>query len=149
VAAATQLNQCRKLPAPIQHAAPDENPVLMWAFYRKHTERLLQRYLYASLQVGRSPDLLDEPMERGWVSSRRVRTFEDALIFVLDVERCINRLAPLDRQIVVRVVLQQYTHSETAVHLGTNAKTVATRLGQALDRLTEALITANLLDLPD
>ena len=70
----------------VQGEAPNE-PVTTWAFYRKHTERLLRRYLYASMQVGRSPDLLGASVGRGWVSSRRVRTFEDALIFVLDVER--------------------------------------------------------------
>ncbi len=56
-------------------------------FYRKHTESMLRRYLYASMQVGRAPSILGEPVGRGWVSSRPVRTFEDAVIFVLDVER--------------------------------------------------------------
>ena len=79
---------------------PARRPVATYAFYRKHTENLLRRYLYASMQVGRSPDLLGESVGRGWVSSRPVRTFEDALIFVLDVERCLNRLTFLDRQIV-------------------------------------------------
>ncbi len=50
-------------------------PSVTYAFYRKHTENLLRRYLYASLQVGRSPNLLGESIGRGWVSSRRVRTF--------------------------------------------------------------------------
>jgi hypothetical protein len=55
-------------------------------FYRKHTEAMLRRYLYASMQVGRSPSILGDPIGRGWVSSRPVRTFEDAVIFVLDIE---------------------------------------------------------------
>ncbi len=35
-------------------AEPSPEPAISLAFYRKHTERLLQRYLYASMQVGRA-----------------------------------------------------------------------------------------------
>jgi hypothetical protein len=72
---------------------PASDPPICMAFYRKHTERILRRYLYSSMQVGRSPSILGDSVGRGWVSSRRVRTFEDAVIFVLDMERCLDRLA--------------------------------------------------------
>jgi hypothetical protein len=72
-------------------AKPPE-PVVSLGFYRKHTESLLRRYLYASMQVGRAPSILGDPIARGWCSSRPVRTFEDAVIFVLDVEKCLNQL---------------------------------------------------------
>ena len=125
-----------------------EETISTYAFYRKHTERMLRRYLYASMQVGRSPELLGENVGKGWVSSRKITTFEDALIFVLDIERCINRLNPLDRKIISRVLLQEYSHAETAAILGLSARTVYARLPQAIDRLTEALVTADLLILP-
>lgn len=64
----------------------DALPDLRLAFYRKHTEKMLRRYLYASMLVGRAPAILGEPVARGWVSSRPVKTFEDAVIFVLDVD---------------------------------------------------------------
>jgi hypothetical protein len=128
-------------------AAPE--PVVSYAFYSKHTENLLRRYLYASTQIGRSPNLLGESVGRGWVSSRRVRTFEDALIFVLDVERCLNRLLPIQRHVISRVILQEYTQAEAAVMLGISTRTVWVKLPQALDCLTESLIEANLLVLPD
>jgi hypothetical protein len=139
-------------PSEMQAAASVEThskPVVTYAFYRKHTENLLRRYLYASTQVGRSPNLLGESVGRGWVSSRRVRTFEDALIFVLDVERCLKRLTLLDRQIVSRIVLQEYTYTETAVLLGMSVRTICAKLPQAIDRLTEALVKSDLLVLPD
>jgi len=66
--------------------APSTGPVISLGFYRKHTESLLRRYLYASMQVGRAPNILGDPIARGWCSSRPIRTFEDAVIFVLDVE---------------------------------------------------------------
>jgi len=129
-------------------AAP-ETPVATYAFYRKHTENLLRRYLFASMQVGRSPNLLGESVGRGWISSRRVRTFEDALIFVLDVERCLQRLTAIDRQIISRIVLQEYTQPETAAFLGLSQRTIRAKLPQAIDRLTESLVEADLLVLPD
>ena len=86
------------------------------AFYRKHTEKMLRRYLYASMLVGRAPAILGEPIGRGWVSSRKVKTFEDAVIFVLDIENCLKKLRHVDQAILSRVVLQEYTHAETAAH---------------------------------
>ena len=124
-------------------------PAVSYAFYRKHTENLLKRYLYASTQVGRSPNLLGESVGRGWVSSRRVKTFEDALIFVLDVERCLKRLTTLDRQMISRVLIQEFTHAETAVMLGVSSRTVGMKLAEAVDRLTEQLVENGLLILPD
>lgn len=134
-------------------AASTENqaakPVVTLAFYRRHTESMLRRYLYASMQVGRAPSILCDPVGRGWVSSRPVRTFEDALVFVLDVERCLGRLKHLEQQLLSRVVLQAYTQEETAALLGMSVRTVSTRLGRALDELTEQLLASGLLVLPD
>jgi Sigma-70, region 4 len=123
-------------------------PPISLAFYRKHTESMLRRYLYASMQVGRAPSILSDPVARGWASSRPIRTFEDAVIFVLDVERCLERLSPLDRQMLSRVVLQEYTQAEAATILGMSPRTMSYKFPQALDRLTEKLPEANLLLLP-
>jgi hypothetical protein len=132
-----------------QEAAEEAEPSARWAFYRRHTETLLRRYLYASMQVGRSPNLIGESVGRGWVSSRPVRTFEDALIFVLDVERCLGKLSLTDRQIVTRVCLQEYTQAETAVLLGMSTRSVCHRLPLAIDLLTESLVSADLMQLSD
>ena len=118
------------------------------AFYRKHTERTLRRYLYASMLVGRAPELLADSIGRGWVSSRPVRSFEDAVIFVLDVEKCLDKLDALDRRILGRIVLQDYTQSEAAQMLGIGARTLSYKFPQALDRLTELLLKSGLLELP-
>jgi Sigma-70, region 4 len=118
-------------------------------FYRKHTESLLRRYLYASMLVGRTPELLRDSVGRGWASSRPIRTFEDAVIFVLDVESCLKRLNPVDRRLLTRIVLQDYTHQETADLLGIALRTVSWRFPQALDRLTRLLLDSKLLVLPN
>jgi sigma-70-like protein len=127
--------------------ALDESPVSL-TLYRRHTEKILRRYLYASMQVGRAPSILADPVGRGWASSRPIRTFEDAIIFVLDVERCLDRLEPLDRQLLSRIVLQEYTQAETAVLLGMSTRTISYKLPQAVDKLTEFLLEARLLVLP-
>jgi hypothetical protein len=146
----------RKPPArvDIQHGAqslaikPEAKPVVTLAFYRKHTESMLRRYLYASMQVGRAPSILGDSVGRGWVSSRPVRTFEDAVIFVLDMETCLNRLSSLDRQMMSRIVLQEYTQAEAAVLLGMSVRTICYKFPQALDHLTQQLLDSELLLLP-
>jgi hypothetical protein len=115
------------------------------AFLRQHTEKMLRRYLYASMQVGRAPSILGEPIARGWGSSRPVRTFEDAVIFVLDVETCLNQLGSLDRQLLYRIAIQEYTQAEAATLLGMSARAVAYKFPQAVDRLTEKLLETGLL----
>lgn len=129
-------------------AAPVAAPVVSLAFYRKHTESTLRRYLYASMQVGRAPSILGDPVARGWASSRPVRTFEDAVIFVLDVEKCLGQLGSLDRQMLSRIVLQEYTQAEAATLLGMSPRTISYKFPMALDRLTSKLLDAGLLVLP-
>jgi DNA-directed RNA polymerase specialized sigma24 family protein len=128
--------------------AVEKKPVVTLAFYRKHTESLLRRYLYASMLVGRAPSILDHPVARGWASSRPVRTFEEAVNFVLDIENCVAQLSALDRCLLSRIVLQEYTVGEAAIMLGINVNTTATKLSLAVDKLTEILLKADLLVLP-
>ncbi|MGD0787984.1 MAG: sigma factor-like helix-turn-helix DNA-binding protein [Terracidiphilus sp.] len=132
---------------PAAQAAAAE-PEISLAFYRKHTESLLRRYLYASMQVGRSPSILGDPVARGWASSRPIRTFEDAVIFVLDVETCLGKLGSLDRQMLSRIVVQEYTQAEAATLLGMSVRTISYKFPLALDRLTQKLLEAGLLVLP-
>ena len=128
--------------------AAQAKPPANLAFYRRHTESLLRRYLYASMQVGRAPSLLADSVGRGWASSRPIRTFEDAVIFVLDIEKCIGQLGSLDRAILSRIVLQEYTQAEAAVLLGMSIRAISYKYPLAVDRLTEKLLAASLLILP-
>ena len=143
----TQITKKRQQSTAAKKAAaaprPGIDPGL--AFYRKHTEGMLRRYMYASMLIGRTPGMLSDTVGRGFVSNRRVRTFEDAVIFVLDVESCLNKLKPLDRLLLSRMVLQEYTQSETAEMLGVAARTVVYKFPRALDRLTRLLLDAGLL----
>jgi DNA-directed RNA polymerase specialized sigma24 family protein len=126
----------------------DSSAGVSLAFYRKHTEKMLRRYLYASMLVGRAPAILGEPVGRGWVSSRKIKTFEDAVIFVLDIERCIKKLTPIHQAILSRIALQEYTYAEAADILGVSARAISYKYKQALDSLTELLLQSDLLVLP-
>ncbi|MGA2216949.1 MAG: sigma factor-like helix-turn-helix DNA-binding protein [Terracidiphilus sp.] len=135
----------KAIPSAIAHAG---SPEVSLEFYRKHTESTLRRYLYASMQVGRSPSILGDSVGRGWCSSRPIRTFEDAVIFVLDVEKCLSQLGSLDRQLLSRIVLQEYTQAEAATLLGMSVRAVSYKLPEAVDRLTVKLLESGLLVLP-
>ncbi len=157
VAGAMQRNRTRQtapVRKPVRSVAlrPDAQPAAelqeSYGFYRKHTENLLRRYLYASMQVGRAPSILADPVGRGWVSSRPVKTFEDAVIFVLDIEKCIEELEPFDRQLLTRVILQEYTQAEAAGMMGCCVRTISYKFPLAVDRLTEKLLRAGILVLP-
>jgi hypothetical protein len=119
------------------------------SFYREHTEKMLQRLQYASMLVGRAPSALSAPVARGWVSSRPVRSFEDAVIFVLDMEQCLKRMQALDRLLLVKLVMQEYTQDELSIMLRMSVRTMTARFNRALDKLTRILLETGLLILPD
>lgn len=140
-------------PIAVTEAAPpparcDAPPLQTLAFYRTHTHTLLRRYLYSSMLVGRAPSMLTEPLIRGWASTRPVETFEDCVIFVLDMEKSLARLSALDRLLITRIAIQEYTYAETALLLNRSERIISTRFAEATDRLTEILLEAGTLKLP-
>src|SRR3954467_11204472 len=62
--------------------------------YHDRTIALLKRYFRMSLEIGRMPSVLGREVFRARVTSYRVHTFEDAVIFVHDVEKCLEQLDP-------------------------------------------------------
>ncbi len=123
-------------------------PPVEVAFYRKYTEGMLRRYMYRSMEIGRVPSLLGDFSFRGRSSNRKGYTFEDAVIFVHDVERCLMRLNPVERELVGRIALQEYTLLETAELTGMSVRTVVRRYAEALDRLTLVFLRLKLLQMP-
>jgi hypothetical protein len=113
--------------------------------YHDRTIALLRRYFRMSLEIGRMPSVLGREVFRARVTSYRVHTFEDAVIFVHDVERCVERLQPFSRQVIARVILQDYTFEEAASLLGCTRMTVYRLFPEALDELSEMFIDSKLL----
>ena len=123
-----------------------EAPKVEVAFYRKYTEGMLRRYLRLSMQTGRVPSLMGREMFRGHVSSYRMHSFEDVVIFCFDMEKCMSKLERLDQQLIKRIALQQYTQGEAAAMLGLSLRSCVRRYAEALDRLTELLLAARMLE---
>ena len=115
------------------------------AFYRKYTEALLRRYVRLSMSAGRAPSLLGREMFRGKVTNYRVEGFDDMVIFVHDVERCVSTLEPDERILIERIAMQEHTFEETAGLTGWPLRSVERWYTQALDRLTEAFLTRRIL----
>jgi hypothetical protein len=116
------------------------------AFYRRYTEAMLRRYLRLSMAAGRVPSLLGRELFRGHVTSYKVRSFEDVVIFCFDMEKLLGRLRPIDQQLIKRIALQQYTQGQAAAKLRISLRNCMSGYGQALDRLTEMLLEARMLE---
>jgi RNA polymerase sigma factor (sigma-70 family) len=116
------------------------------AFYRKYTEGILRRYVRMSMEAGKVPSLLGKEMFRANVTNYRVESFEDVVIFVHDVEKCLARLDEQQQNLISRVALQQYTVGETAQLMGLKQKTVIRRYRIAIDRLTRVFLSVQMLE---
>jgi len=122
---------------------PDRNPDL-W-LYRKRTVGMLRRYMRFSLETGRLPSFVGREFFRAKVTYYTATTFEDRVIFVRDVERCMARLEYWDQQLIVRIILQEHSQEQTARILQCSRSTVARRLPQVLDLLSENFLGVGLL----
>jgi hypothetical protein len=116
------------------------------AFYRKYTEAMLRRYARLSLSVGRMPALLGHDAFRGKMSTYRVTSFEDSVIFVYDVEKCLKKLDGFSQELIRRIALQEYTQGEAAGLLRVSLRTIVRRYGEAIDALTHIFLERQLLN---
>lgn len=137
-------NFCDVLAAQREKDWEDRDPDL-W-LYRRKTTGVLRRYMRWSLEAGRVPSLLGRELFRSKISAYTATTFESRIIFLHDVEVCLERMNGFDREIVARVVLQEHDHEGAARLLGCDRKTIERRLPELLDELTEAFLRAELLE---
>ena len=121
-------------------------PIGGMVFYRKHTAALLRRYLRVSMEIGRTPCVLGNLVFRGRVSSYPMRSFEDSLIFVLDVEKCLKRLERVLQETVAHVILEDFTLAEAAALTGESLRSMNRMHGESLDRLTRMFLDCGLLN---
>jgi hypothetical protein len=126
---------------PVWRARPIEG----LAFYRKHTVALLRRYLAVSMELGRTPCVVGTIVFRGRVSSYRIHSFEDLVIFIFDVEKCLKRLDAESQAAIAHIALEHYTYEETAKITGSSVRSVTRLYGVALDRLTRWFLDCGLL----
>ena len=111
----------------------------LW-LYRGRTTALLRRYLRQSVEVGRLPSLLGREFFRSRVSHCRVSTFEDSVIFVHDIDCCLEQLDEFEQKLIATIVLQDYSQDEAAQRLRCQRRTIGRRFYEALDKLSESLL---------
>ena len=133
--------------APVTERQPAAaEPRVELAFYRKYTEALLRRYLRLSTQVGRTPTLMGRELFRGSASHYTMTTFEDEVVFCVDVERCLAKLRKEDQRFIQRIALQGYTLQEAAPLLRLDFRRCHERYNTALDQLTEIFLAGRILE---
>jgi hypothetical protein len=131
------MDRIARLPLPVEESE------LPW--YREKTAALLRRYFRLAVQTGRLPGVLGREFFRARATSQRMHTFEDSVIFVHDMERCLERLDRVSRQLIARRALQGHTEEETAGLLGCSRRQVSRLYPAALDRLSAVLLRVEIL----
>ena len=116
----------------------------LW-LYRDRTMGILRRYLRMAIEVGRLPSLLGREFFRTRITSYHSQTFEDSVIFVHDVEACLELLEEGDKALIAMIVLQQHTQEETARLLHCTLRTITRHFPEALDRTTEIFLNREIL----
>ena len=116
------------------------------AAYRGRTIKMLRQYLRYSMETGRLPSLLGREFFRSKVPRHTAITFEDRVIFVVDMETCLHKLDEFSQKVIGRIVLQEYDQEEAARLLGCARMTVHRTLLDALDRLGSILLRLGLME---
>jgi hypothetical protein len=117
----------------------------LW-LYRERTTALLRRYLRISIEVGRLPSILGRELFRSKVTSYRMTSFEDGVIFVHDVERALDRLPEFHRLLIAAIIFQEYTQEEAAELLRCGRRTVCREFPRAVDCMSEIFLEGGLLN---
>src|SRR5512133_231567 len=65
---------------------------------------------------------------------------------VHDMEQCLGKLDPLAKKLIARIVFEEFRHDEVAKELRITRRQVIRRMHQAVDRVTELLLEAELLE---
>lgn len=133
-----------QFPSTFEEQDTGANPDL-W-LYRERTMALLRRYLRVSIEVGRLPSLLGRELFRSKVTSYRMSSFEDGIIFVYDVERALDQLSPFSQQMVAAIIFQEYTQDEAAEVLRCARRTICREFPLTIDRISEIFLDGGLLN---
>lgn len=114
--------------------------------YRPRTIALLRRYGRVSVEVGRLPSLLGREFFRSRLSSYSMKNFEDAVVFIADMERSLAKLSDFERKLLAMNILEEYTCVEMSAFLQLSQRTIERLLQETIDELSLILLSQGLLD---
>ena len=112
--------------------------------YRGRTVALLRRYAKASVEVGDCHRCWGGISPDAFSSSTR-KSFEDVVIFVTDMEKAIEKLGVMEKQLLAMNILEEYTVDEIARLLAYNPRKIRRLLAEALDQLAGILVEGGIL----
>ncbi len=132
---------------PRVHASAEEElpDVSEFAPFRKHAIALLRKYFRVAMDLGRMPSVLGGDVFHAKCSSYKVHTFEDLVIFVHDVERCLEKMDKRSLELIAMVVLMEYRLEEAAGLLGLSIQHVKRLYPEAIDNLSARLLAKRLI----
>ena len=122
-------------------------PVLEFSIYRGNCIALLRRYFCMSVEIGRLPSILGRECFTTRTEDYHTHSFEDTVVFVIDVERCLDRLYLFDKELIACIILQEYSEDEAMKILHCSLRTIERRLPDALDFLTDAFLQNGMLNI--
>jgi hypothetical protein len=114
--------------------------------YRGRAVAMLRRYMQYAIETGRLPSLLGREFFRSKLTKYTVVTFEDRVIFVHDMEMCLDRLDEFSREIIARHILQEHDQVATGRLLHCTERTVRTHVPIALDLLSDIMLEVGLME---
>jgi len=76
-----------------------------------------------------------------------MHNFEDAVIFLFDIEKCLKKIDPFGRELIARIALQEYTQEEAAELIGHSLRTVIRKYADTLDELSRIFLELELLEI--
>lgn len=118
---------------------------LVISLARATTIGLVRKYFARSVEIGRLPSVLGREVFRARCSSYTLQTFEDTVIFVLDMERCLEELDANSQMLIALLTMEELRMDEVAERLNIALRQTMRAYGSALDDLTRVLIKRGML----
>jgi len=113
--------------------------------YRGQTLAIMRHFFELSSQVGRLPSLLCREFFRARVTHHAIPSFEEQIVFVRDVELCLERLSDEHAEMIQLIGLYDFSRSEIGAMLHRSSTWVSERTAEAVDALAEIFLRAGLL----
>jgi len=115
------------------------------SYRHMRTMALLHHYFRKSLLIGRLPSLLGREVYPSRLKGRPVHLFEETVVFVCDVDKCLSELEPIDQRLIAYCILEDHTEWEAARQFQRSQSDISRRLHLTLDLLHETFCRLGIL----
>src|SRR5271165_3404461 len=110
--------------------------------FRRQTMAIMRHFFEISSQLGRLPSLLGREFFHAKVSHHAIPSFEDQVVFVRDVELCLERLSEEHAEMITLIGLFDFSRDEIAAMLHYSRTWVSMRSAKSFSRSGSCAKTA-------